>query len=252
MLFKSIVIDDEAHARSRINRLLLNYTHIIEVISEASNGLEALEQIELHKPDLIFLDIQMPGLDGFELIKKLKFLPIIIFTTAFDQFALKAFETNAIDYLVKPIEAERLDLTIRKLQWFKKDNQEENIRNFLQFAETLKPQKEITSLSVKIGDKILLIRLSEIVFFEADEKYVTISTCEKGSYITDLSLKILEEKLPANFVRVQRAFIVNKNYVIELNKQFGGKYVIVMNNKDRTRIVSGTSYKEKLIRYFDL
>lgn len=252
MLFKSIVIDDEAHARSRINRLLLNYTNIIEVVAEATNGLEALELIELHKPDLIFLDIQMPGLDGFELIKKLKFLPIIIFTTAFDQFALKAFETNAIDYLVKPIEAERLDLTIRKLQWFKKDNQEEHIRNFLQFAETLKPQKEITSLSVKIGDKILLIRLSEIVFFEADEKYVTINTCEKGSYITELSLKTLEEKLPANFIRVQRAFIVNKNYVIELNKQFGGKYVIVMNNKDRTRIVSGTSYREKLIRYFDL
>jgi two-component system LytT family response regulator len=252
MLFKSIVIDDEAHARSRIKRLLLNYTNIIEVVAEATNGLEALELIELHKPDLIFLDIQMPGLDGFDLIKKLELLPIIIFTTAFDQFALKAFETNTIDYLVKPIEAERLDLTIRKLQWFKKDNQEENIRNFLQFAETLKPQKEITSLSVKIGDKILLLRLSEIVFFEADEKYVTINTCDKGSYITELSLKTLEEKLPANFVRVQRAFIVNKNYVIELNKQFGGKYVIVMNNKDRTRIVSGTSYREKLIRYFDL
>jgi len=252
MIFKSIIIDDEAHARSRIKRLLLNYPNVIEVVAEASNGFEALEQIELHKPDLIFLDIQMPGLDGFELINKLKFLPIIIFTTAYDQYALKAFETNTIDYLVKPIEAECLDLTIQKLQRFKKDGQEENIRNFLQFAEKLKPQNELTSLSVKIGDKILLIRLSEIVFFEADEKYVTIQTFERGTYITDLSLKTLEEKLPANFVRVQRAFIVNKNYVIELNKQFGGKYVIVMNNKDRTRIVSGSTYKGKLIRYFDL
>jgi two-component system LytT family response regulator len=252
MAFKSIIIDDEAHARNRIKRLLLNYTDVIEVISEASNGLEAFELIELHKPDLIFLDIQMPGLDGFELIKKLKFLPIIIFTTAFDQFALKAFETNTIDYLVKPIEAERLDLTIQKLQRLKKDDQAENIRNFLQLAEKLKPQKELTSLSVKIGDKILLIRLSEIVFFEADEKYVTIHTYERGNYLTDLSLKTLEEKLPANFVRVQRAFIVNKNYVVELNKQFGGKYIIVMNNKDCTRIVSGSTYKENLIRYFDL
>ena len=252
MLFKSIIIDDEGHARDRIKRLLLNYTDIIRIVSEASNGLEALELIEMHKPDVIFLDIQMPGLDGFELIKKLKFLPIIIFTTAFDQYALKAFETNTIDYLVKPIEAERLDVTIRKLQWLKRDDQEENIRNFLQLAEILIPKSELTSLSVKIGDKILLIRLSEIVFFEAEEKYVTIQTCDRGKYITDLSLKTLEEKLPSNFVRVQRAFIVNKNYVIELNKQFGGKYVIFMNDKDRTRIVSGTTYKEKLMNYFDL
>jgi len=252
MLFKSIIIDDEGHARDRIKRLLLNYTDIIRIVSEASNGLEALELIEMHKPDVIFLDIQMPGLDGFELIKKLKFLPIIIFTTAFDQYALKAFETNTIDYLVKPIEAERLDVTIRKLQWLKRDDQEENIRNFLQLAEILRPKSELTSLSVKIGDKILLIRLSEIVFFEAEEKYVTIQTCDRGKYITDLSLKTLEEKLPSNFVRVQRAFIVNKNYVIELNKQFGGKYVIFMNDKDRTRIVSGTTYKEKLMNYFDL
>ena len=252
MIFKSIIIDDEAHARSRIKRLLLKYTNVIEIVSEASNGLEALEMIALHKPDLIFLDIQMPGLDGFELIGKLKFLPIIIFTTAFDQFALKAFETNTVDYLVKPIEAERLDVTIKKLQWLKKDNQQENIRNFIQLAEKLKPQNELTSLSVKIGDKIILVRLSEIVLFEADEKYVTIKTADKGNYLTDLTLKTLEEKLPANFVRIQRAFIVNKNFVIELNKQFGGKYVIVMNDKDRTRILSGNSYRKNLITHFDL
>lgn len=252
MVFKSIIIDDEAHARSRLKRLLVNHANVIQVLNEASNGIEALEMIESHKPDLIFLDIQMPGLDGFEVINRLKYLPIIIFTTAFDQFALKAFETNTIDYLVKPIEPERLDLTIRKLQQFKKNDQEESIRNFLQYAEKLKPQNELTSLSVKIGDKILLIRLTEIVFFEADEKYVTIKTSDKGNYITDLSLKTLEEKLPSNFVRVQRAFIVNKNYVLELNKQFGGKYVIVMNDKDRTRIVSGNSYRESLISYFDL
>jgi two-component system, LytTR family, response regulator len=252
MVFKSIIIDDEAHARKRIKRLLLNYSNVIEVISEASSGPEALELIELHKPDLIFLDIQMPGFDAFELINKLKLLPIIIFTTAFDQFALKAFETNAIDYLIKPIEAERLDLAIQKLQRLKKDDQEENIRNLLHLAEILKPQNELTSLSVKIGDKILLIRLSEIVFFEADEKYVTLHTYERGQFITDLSLKTLEEKLPAYFVRVQRAFIVNKNYVIELNKQFGGKYAIVMNDKDHTRIISGYTFREKLISYFDM
>lgn len=252
MVFKSIIIDDEVHARSRIKRLLLQHTDVIEIVSEASNGLEALELIEMHKPDLIFLDIQMPGLDGFELIRKLKFLPIIIFTTAFDQFALKAFETNTLDYLVKPIEAERLKVTIQKLQWLKRDKHDENIRNFLQLAEKLKPQNELTSLSVKIGDKIILIRLSEIVFFEADEKYVTIQTSERGKFITDLPLKTLGEKLPSNFIRVQRAFIINKNYVIELNKQFGGKYIIVMNDKERSRILSGTTYRENMIRHFDL
>jgi two-component system LytT family response regulator len=252
MVFKAIVIDDESHARDRLRRLLSKFTNEIQIIAEACNGFEALEMIELQKPDLIFLDIQMPGLDGFELVKKLKILPFIIFTTAFDQYALKAFETNTIDYLVKPVEADRLALTVQKLQWLRKDNQEENIKKILQFAENLKPQSEITSLSVKIGDKILLIRLSEIVFFEADEKYVNINTSERGNYITDLSLKTLEEKLPANFIRVQRAFVVNKNYVIELNKQFGGKYVIVMNDKERTRITSGQTYRENLIDFFDL
>jgi two-component system LytT family response regulator len=141
---------------------------------------------------------------------------------------------------------------IYKLRKLNNNNHDENIRNFLMLAEKLKPQNELTSLSVKIGDKIILIRLSEIVCFEADEKYVTIKTLEKGNFITDLSLKTLEEKLPANFIRVQRAFIVNKNYVIELIKQFGGKYVIVLNNKERSRIVSGISYKENLVKYFDL
>jgi two-component system LytT family response regulator len=252
MVFRSIIIDDEEHARSRIKRLLLNHANDIEIVSEASNGLEALEMIEMHKPDLIFLDIQMPGLDGFELIRKLNFLPIIIFTTAFDQFALKAFETNTLDYLVKPIEAERLKITIEKLKRLKRAEHDESIRNFLQLAEKLKPQNELTSLSVKIGDKIILIRLSEIVFFEADEKYVTIQTIERGKFITDLTLKTLEEKLPLNFIRIQRAFIINKNYVIELNKQFGGKYIIVMNDRERSRILSGTSYREQLIKYFDL
>lgn len=252
MTFRSIIIDDEPHARSRMTRLLLSYTHLIEVIAEASNGIEALEQIEKLNPDLIFLDIQMPGLNGFELINRMKSLPIIIFTTAFDQYALKAFETNTIDYLVKPIEADRLDFTMQKLQRLNKNDQDENIRKFIQLAESLRPQAELTSLSVKIGDKILLIRLSEIVYFEADEKYVTIHTLERGEYITDLSLKTLEEKLPSNFIRVHRAFMVNKSYVLELNKQFGGKYVIVMNDKNRTRIVTGSTYKEKLVRYFDL
>jgi two-component system LytT family response regulator len=118
MVFKSIIIDDEVYARSRIRRLLLNYPNDIQVVSEASNGNEAFDMIELHKPDLIFLDIQMPGMNGFELINKLTFLPIIIFTTAFDQYAVKAFETNSIDYLVKPIEAERLELTIYKSMSF--------------------------------------------------------------------------------------------------------------------------------------
>ncbi|NJK96539.1 MAG: LytTR family transcriptional regulator [Bacteroidales bacterium] len=118
-------------------------------------------------------------------------------------------------------------------------------------AEKIKPANQLSSISVKLGNKILLVRLNEIVFFEADEKYVTIKTFEK-EYIIDICLKSLEERLPENFIRVQRAFIINRNYIIELNKHFMGRFIIVMNDKNHTRIVTGNSYREKIITYLDL
>ncbi|WP_310587864.1 LytR/AlgR family response regulator transcription factor [Emticicia agri] len=115
-MFKTILIDDEPLAISRLKRLLSHYSAVISIIDEAHNGQEGLEKIEAQKPDLIFLDIEMPLMTGFEMLANLSYMPKVIFSTAYDQYAIRAFEENSVDYLLKPIEAERLEKTIEKLK----------------------------------------------------------------------------------------------------------------------------------------
>ena len=193
--FKTIIIDDEQLAVNRLRRMLEKYKVEIEVIAEAANGEQGLHLVEQHQPDLIFLDIEMPGLNGFEMLNKLKHLPKVIFTTAFEEYAIKAFEENSIDYLLKPIEPARLEKALDKLKRLSNDT-----TNFQQqlnaVANTLNARKEFKSFPVKIGDKILLIKPEQIVFLEAKDKYVYIVTDENIEYLTDFTLTSLEEKLP--------------------------------------------------------
>src|SRR6185436_2793653 len=141
-LFKTIVIDDEPAARRLMKNLLQEHSDVVEIIDEASNGKEALEKIEQLRPDLIFLDIQMPDLTGFEVIEKLQHKPNIIFTTAYEQYAIKAFETFSIDYLLKPIKEERLNQSIQKLKQFGKSESPLDITGLQQMIAQLKtPQK---------------------------------------------------------------------------------------------------------------
>ena len=245
-IYTAIIIDDELPARIRLRKLLAEYSTSINIIDEATNGFEALEKINGMKPDIIFLDIQMPGIDGFEVLQKVKHLPIVIFTTAFDQYALKAFETNSVDYLLKPIEKERLKQAIAKLDRLKEISSNEQIQRIIDFANQLKPRKEISSFPIKTGDTIQLVRTSEIAYFEATDKYVTIHTLNEKEYITDISLKMMEEKLPNNFIRVHRSFILNKNIIIEIRKHFRGRFVIVLGVKSRTKITSGNGYFEEI------
>jgi two-component system LytT family response regulator len=160
MPYKTILIDDEPISINRIKRLLKEYDDTFEIIGEALNGQEGLEMIEDLRPDLIFLDIEMPILTGFEMLERLTFMPIVIFVTAYDQFAIKAFEENSIDYLLKPIEKSRLDKAVQKLQKFTENQALKISADSLQsLTELLKPKKEIHSISVKQGDKILIIAL---------------------------------------------------------------------------------------------
>ena len=173
----TILIDDEKLAVSRLKRLLTEYGDTIEIIGEAHNGIEGLETIERLKPELIFLDIEMPGMNGFEMLSNLSFSPLVVFATAYDEYAIRAFEENSIDYLLKPIEKERLEITIQKL----KKNKTHPILGFdnvqlLKILEQIKPKKEMVSISVKTGDKILLLRLEDISYFEAEDKYIFLNT----------------------------------------------------------------------------
>ena len=243
--YSTLIVDDEPLARQRLEELLLNFPATIKIIGEAKNGNEAKAQIQQLQPDLIFLDIEMPGLTGFKLIEKLNKIPLIVFCTAHDEYSLKAFETNSIDYLVKPVGIERLEKTIKKLQQFNSLNTPQNILEVIKKLTIKQEDKKMTSITVKKGEQLIFIKLENVIYFEAKEKYVTIIT-NNEQYLTDKSLSQLEAQLPDGFLRVHRACIINTDYIENAQKYFNSRFVITLNNKQKTRITSGRSYTEKI------
>lgn len=246
--YQTILIDDEEIARIRLRRLLQAHTDYFEIIGEAKNGTEALLQIEKLRPDLILLDIEMPGLNGFELLKRLKIQPMVVFCTAYDHYALQAFETHSIDYLLKPVEPERLLLTIEKLK--KTNLQNQNLQSLLQNIEHYLPKKEVTSIPCKIGDRVILVKLENVLYFEAKNKYVNYFDVQGKKYLTEQSLTALEAKLPSYFTRISKSVIVNQNKVLEYQKYFKGKFVIILDDARRTQLISGERYAERIQELF--
>src|SRR5215510_3220133 len=206
--FKALVIDDEPAARRLMKNLLQEHQAVVEVVGEASNGREAIAKIEELKPDLIFLDIQMPDLTGFEVLDRLQRKPTVVFTTAYEQYAIKAFETFSIDYLLKPIKEERLAQSIEKLKKFGRFNQSIDVNGLQEIIRQFQAPKKATALPIKTGDRINLIRFENIAFLEAQDKYVCVFTLEGQKYLTDQSLTVLAEKLPPVFCRIHRSFII--------------------------------------------
>lgn len=245
-VFKAILVDDEPAARRLMRSLLQAYRDSVEVIDEAGTGKEALEKIGLLRPDLIFLDIQMPDLTGFEVIEKLPYKPNIIFTTAYEQYAMKAFETFSIDYLLKPIKEERLEQSIVKLKEFGKVTAPIDITGLQQLIQQFKIPQKATALPVKTGDRINLVRFENISYLQASDKYVFIYTLDGNRHITDQSLTAMEEKLPASFYRVQKSYIVNKDRIKEMHRHFNGRFLFVMEDKGETRITSGRTYHDAI------
>ena len=252
---KTILIDDEVLALSRLKRLLLKHPETFLIVSEAQNGAEGLVEIDKHQPDVIFLDIEMPLLNGFEMLSKLSKMPLVVFSTAYDQYAIRAFEENSVDYLLKPVENDRLLKTIEKIHNISKagtsTGQNPYSENLLKLLEEIKPKKEIFSLSVKSGDRILLIPLTEITHFEADEKYVFLNTLDGQKYLLNYTLTSLEEKLPAHYLRISRAGIVNSHHIKEIQKHFGGKYMILMRDRKASQLSSGSTYSEVIRHLLD-
>ncbi|WP_158267627.1 LytR/AlgR family response regulator transcription factor [Adhaeribacter arboris] len=245
-----LLVDDEAIARHRLRQLLQPYHAQIEIIGEASNGDEAQQQIERWRPDVVFLDIEMPGKSGLQVVKELQFQPLIIFVTAYEQYAIKAFEENSLDYLLKPVEPERLARTIQRLF----ERQQPNPLSPAQLQallEQLQPVKELKVIPVKTGEQIILVPVKEIVFLEAKDKYVTVHLVKK-KYLLDQPLSYLEERLPADFIRVQRAYLINQNHIQEIRKYFNGGFVFTMADAAATTIKSGSTYQGELKRLFEI
>ncbi|TMI75099.1 MAG: response regulator [Bacteroidetes bacterium] len=251
-VYKTIVIDDEPAARRLMKNLLQEHSDVVQVIDEAGTGAEAIQKIEALKPDLVFLDIQMPDLTGFEVIEKLAHKPNIIFTTAYEQYAIRAFETFSIDYLLKPIKEERLEQSIQKLKQFGKSDTSINIAGLQQIIEQFKAPQKATALPIKTGDRIILLRYENIAYLEAQDKYVFVYTQDGQKHLTDQSLTTLSEKLPTQFHRIHKSYIINKDRVREMHRHFNSRYLFIMEDKAGTRITSGRTYHDEIREEFGL
>ena len=244
--YRTLIADDEQPARDRLKKLLSVHSNRIEIVGEAENGIQCIELISELKPDLIFLDIQMPGLNGFEVLQQINHAPIVIFCTAYDEFALKAFETNSIDYIVKPVKPERIQKTIDKLSLLGMNSNKQDILELIQSFINLTPKKEITTIPIKLGDRMLFIQIEDVLYFSAEEKYVSIVTKEGKKYLCDYSLKNLEEKLSDKFLRIQRALLINTSMIKEINKHFNSRFVIKMDDQNKTKLISGRNYCKQI------
>ena len=231
--FRTLVIDDERLAREELKSVLSEILEI-NVIGEAQNGDEALKLIKSETPDLIFLDINMPEMNGFEMLKKLDEIPKVIFVTAYDEYALKAFEVNALDYLLKPIDPERLAEAIEKL---KKESDEE-------FESSLNPKLDRSSRTlsvedrvfIKDGEKCYFVQLADVRMLESDGNYVKVYF-DKNRPLILRSLNSFEEKLdPEHFFRANRKFIVNINWIEKVENWFNGGLQVELKSGDKIEV----------------
>lgn len=251
-VYKAILVDDEPAARRLMKSLLEEYSHLVRVVAEAGTGREAVRQIGLLQPDLVFLDIQLPDLTGFEIIERLDYRPNIIFTTAFEQYAIKAFDTFSIDYLLKPIREDRLARSMEKLERFGRLNRSLDLQGLQEIIRQMQaPQKE-TAFSIRNGDRITLLRFEQIVYLEAQDKYVYIYTLDGQKHLTDQTLSSLSERLPSRFFRIQKSYLVNKDRIREMHRHFNGRYLFIMDDKEQTRLTSGRTYYDQIKAEFGL
>jgi len=241
-MYTAIIIDDEQPARELIKHYLKTYSDI-ELLGECKDGFAGLKAIQEQKPDLVFLDIQMPKLTGFEMLELIETPPQIIFSTAYDQFAIKAFEMSAVDYLLKPYSAERFDQAIKKVRQQIQSGQQEP-KEVAKLVTALDERTDVLQrIAVKTRHKIEVIPVADLIYIEADDDYVTLHT-PSGNFLKEKTMKFMESHLdPALFVRIHRSFIVNTRPIARLELYQKETYNVVLKNGDSIR-ASSSGYKE--------
>ena len=241
MSLKAIIIDDERLARMELRRMLQDFPEI-EVIDEAANADEGLARIETHNPDLIFLDIQMPGKTGFDLLAELDRAPQVIFTTAYDEYALKAFEVNALDYLLKPIEPKRLADAVHKL-----NGEEANGNGHAQFSinDNRSLLSEHDQVFVKDGERCWFVKLADIRLFESVGNYAKVFFGPNKPLILK-SLNALEERLDEKtFFRANRKHIVNLRLIEKIEPYFNGGLLLELKGGEKVEVSRRQTVKFK-------
>ena len=224
-----LIIDDEKLARELLREYLESFPQI-EIVGECNKGSDAVEEINKLEPDLIFLDVQMPGMNGFDVLDEIVHEPYVIFTTAYDQYAIKAFERNAIDYLLKPLDQERFKLAVeRALQ--RKKMEAGNLEDLLSGMHKPVPRTSYDShIFVQKSEKLFNLPVEEIIYLEASGDYTVIST-KNDQFVSSSGIGKLEELMnPDIFIRVHRSTIVNLNFLKEIERHFNGGMIVKMQN----------------------
>lgn len=231
MKIRTLIIDDEPLARERI-RILLRDEPDIEVIGECADGQDALEKISVAKPALIFLDVQMPEVDGFEVLRNIApdTLPVVIFATAFDQYAIKAFDAHAVDYLLKPFKPSRFKEAVERARAIINSREaSQAAAGILRLLKERAPaSSQLMRIAVKTGERVLFIHINEIEFIEAAGNYAVVHTAKENHVLRDTMIS-LEARLPKDrFLRISRSAIVNLDCIRELQPMFKGENLIVL------------------------
>ncbi|MFY8090562.1 MAG: LytR/AlgR family response regulator transcription factor [Chitinophagaceae bacterium] len=244
MSIKALIIDDERLARNELKKLLEEHGEIA-VIDEAANANEGIEKIDLHNPDLIFLDIQMPSKTGFDMLAELEKAPKVIFTTAYDEYALKAFEVNALDYLMKPIEPKRLADAIHKLQ-------DELAKEKMGVSAAINrgPLGDNDQVFVKDGERCWFVKLSDIRLFESVGNYAKVFFGANKPLILK-SLNALEERLDDKvFFRANRKHIINTKWIDKIEPYFNGGLLVELKGGEKIEVSRRQTVKFKELMSF--
>jgi two-component system LytT family response regulator len=244
MKYRCALVENEERSLSRLKRLLSAFPDDVEVVAEAMDGPSAVQAVRATRPDLLFLDIDLPGFSGFQVLERLDLQPAVIFTTAFNEHALQAFRTYAVDYLLKPVEAESLARALKKLKAMG--------FNQAQFSSALERLLEttgsryLTRISCRLGDRTILVKTGEVLYVRADNKYTALHTATT-EYLIDTPLVELEQQLnPKDFVRIHRSTLVNVAWIAEIRRSFSGKLTVVLMDANGTQLAASRNYADNL------
>lgn len=244
MKYRCVLVENEERSLARLRRLLAAFPDEVDVVAEAVDGPSAVEAIRNHRPELVFLDIDLPGFNGFQVLERLDQQPAVIFTTAFNEHALQAFRAFAIDYLLKPIDEESIRRSLTKLRAMG-FNQAQFSLALAQLLE-ISGSRYLTRIGCKVGDRTILVKAGEVLYFQADNKYTALHTVT-SEYLIDTPLVELEQKLnPRDFIRIHRSTLVNVAWIAELRRSFDGKLVVVLKDSKGTQLVASRHYADNL------
>ena len=233
MAMRAFLVDDEALALKRLQRMLAA-TKRVQIAGTSTDPVEAVPKILQAKPDILFLDIEMPGMTGFEMLAQVHPQPWVVFTTAYDRYALEAFGVNSIDYLLKPIEAAHLDRALDKIERLHENSASPPA--LTELIERLRAPAYPDRVASKVGERIEFVELEQVTHFFASDKLTFAATPAKN-YAVDYTIQELEQKLdPGKFVRVHRATLVNVAHVQELHSWFAGRMMVRLKDPKHTEL----------------